>query len=580
MRILSATLERRLCSVDDDAWPHGPSALEEVATQIERGDIEVALASAAKAAGVREPSPEDWREQARGARGPKERTALAACCMCLSARVNLVGPPSDRDAGSAKDAAALSRDGEDVDDAPVCPELLLACLELVAPDASYSASQEALDSRKSPLPHPPSAAWWALRALATQQRSLKRPSGRVWAQLAECCSSLLAHLPGGLREMVLIEAAGAEMSAENATEAKRLLSTAAQSLGIDPQLTGVMGFRSTVQKEATPQLVAQASSHASPSRAGGGAGGDDDDDDDGELGNGEDIPVGIEMREKSSLELRREDQAVLLCMAELTRVCEAMDELRPWEERAWAEAVLCQARSRPALKACAKVIVARAELGHPKSCERGLARMEGVVEALSSSSCSPRSRLRWAFSVPLPARAAVRRELGECYSAAGMHDRAAEVFESLGQWERLVGCYRALGKREQAEHLLESLLQEVGEEPRLLCALGESRQDESLLIRAWEKSNESHARSKRCLALAAERRNDFSAASRHWEDALSLNSLHSQDWFHLGHCLLKLGHWSRAHGKILPALPSIHFFVFGLQATIGSAQMHSRGAVN
>jgi hypothetical protein len=586
----------RSVAPDPSAHPPGPDACERSASSVARGEHAQAIADAA-----RQPlaSIKRTTDLARKDLDRKHSLALGAACLLAQRRADATGPPISV-FPSAIIFDDFECDGEQFADSPAEPPLLRIALDSLAPTscAPVSPDQSLLSSGRASLveqasdePAPATFWWWAFRALATVQRSLEHPSSSIRGCMAVCLSTLLLSptchpWSPPLVACIRLEAAVAELDHGLHMYADELLRSSEASIGLTLHLSGAMGYRTTHQRDPKAQLVARAQdtdwsasttdpidASASPSN---GYGSDEEERrcqidgetaiqtlcreiDESDSAKQRDVYDGSslldgEVASSSLSRYQRLQHALMLAHSSLVRARCAHDDLRSWEESAWARAIFEQKKSvRPSVLFSATLTIARTELERSRTCERGLIRLERLADALQSESagCSALSAARrqmWIFAVQLPSINLIRRELGDAYFAAGLTGQALNEYHDLHLWNNVVACYRAAGKREEACALLREQL-DLAEwnDPDLLCALGEAQPDTSLLEKAWEASGRRHLRSKRNLARDAMKRQTWQKACTHWEDALSLSSLHASDWFAFGHCCMQEGVWQRAH---------------------------------
>lgn len=533
------------------------------------------------------------------------RLLVAISCVIAQRRVDATGPPIENgdiqtglenSLSSGTVTKLLALDGEEVVDPPVHANLLRAAIDLLIPfdEAPASPGEPLISSSRAFADEHESCKnlyishWlWAFRALAIQQRCLHQPSKTIRGCMAACLSTFLRLIDASsiaqqLSSCAKVEAAVSELDHGLHVHAQTLLQSALSDTGLNVELTGALGYRTLHQREPCAQLVAQAKqSNCSTEQnhlIGNGNGTPEWNDDpavaalfqatdeqlDGE--SKRDVLDGPQLLHDDGFtdelypkQYPQLQHALMLAQGAISRAQSARDELRPWEEAAWARAVLAdRANACACALFAATLVVSRAELERSRTCERGLVRLERLADALEGKyetgqiipqkSHIAGSRINWSFAVQLPSINALRRELGDAYYAAGFMGQALNEYKALKLWHRVIACYRSLGKREQACALLQEQLDKVGwNDAALLCALGEAQTDPSLLKQAWEVSGHRHARSKRGLARDAMQRKHWAEACTHWEDALSLSSLHSSDWFAFGHCCMQVSDWQRAH---------------------------------
>ncbi|BDA46600.1 Tetratricopeptide repeat protein 27 [Coccomyxa sp. Obi] len=433
--------------------------------------------------------------------------------------------------------------------------------------------------------------WWAARVLAVQQRVLSGPAASLQYGLEQLMPQVIDGLAARrlpvelhaaasrLRAAAHLEAAAQGHDVGRIADAQAHLESAGRLMGIDVEVTGALGVRTVHQRDAKAQLVVK--TYEAPSdesaaesgdesdwldaaAAGAAAGGESGASDaqhsaaqsarkmelEGISGDSEVLPVprfiNAEGDEESSASLESAAQALLLGHAQAVARGNAADELRAWRMAPFIDAVLRQPRSRPLLRASARLLRARHERERNRTRERALLSLQQVVEATEQRLPAPAHRMRHAFSVRFPMGPALRKELGEQLMAAGLVGAAMMLFEELELWDALILCYRLLQKNVQAEELVNRRLEVTPDDARLWCALGDLTLKEGHYHTAWERSGQRSTRAQRSLARSAQREKNYDRAAEHWELALKVNPLHPEGWFALGYCALKRQDYVRA----------------------------------
>eukprot|EP00889_Picochlorum_renovo_P007586 jgi/Picre1/34616/NNA_002084.t1 len=372
---------------------------------------------------------------------------------------------------------------------------------------------------------------------------------------------------------------------------------ASAALGIDARLTGALGTRTVHQKDAHAQLVLKISL-------------DDDmksgfDDSCGKYdGSALDENVfnmvvnkqsdvsGLDTdsdvfrngprlisSEDDGVLLRRDltalHQVLLLALCNQVKKGSSPDGTQQWELAAYTEAILSQNKTEFMIRTNAYIEMARLEIARSRTRERALVTLEGIKEALShvTSDVPMLDRLSYVFSVKMPCKAILWKELGEAFVACGLVGAAMKLFEAAELWDSLIVCYQLLQKNEIAE-------------PTYLVDADEHYET------AWECSGHRSARAQRSLARSAMRRDDFDKSRTHWKQALELSPLHLEAWFSLGWCSMKLHDHSEAvkaltrlvqmdpdDGRAWNNLATVHMKMKNWQEALvafGEASKHSR----
>lgn len=349
------------------------------------------------------------------------------------------------------------------------------------------------------------------------------------------------------------------------------ISKASELLGIDASLTGALGIRTVHQKDAHAQLVVQAflddamlsfrESHGTfdgtyldelilnrhTSENGQYAKKIDIDglETDSDVFRGGPLLAG----DPSELEcLLRKDltglhQLFILSLCNYVKKSSSPDGTQPWELAAYTEFILAQDRTEFLPRLTGYMEMARLEVQRSRTRERALVTFEGIKDAFVSkeTEISKDHRMKYAFSIKIPCRAVLWKEIGEAFVACGLIGAALQLFESAELWDSLIVCYHLLQKNEVAENLVRKRLEVTPNDAKLLCALGDLIDSDEYYNKAWECSNHRSARAQRSLARFNMRRDDFEMASSNWEKALHLSPLHLEGWFSLGWCYMKIG---------------------------------------
>jgi hypothetical protein len=459
-------------------------------------------------------------------------------------------------------AEKLREDGEDLETRVPRLDLLLAAREcLLAPwprggggeddkaaaaDASTTTTTTKLIDARLPTWH-----WWVLRTAALHQQVL---SGRAaslhalaarsgaaaaaWARSLQSQQRQQAPLPPSTAAVLcacahLELAAAAHLEYGYADLAQAALKGAADALGVEVAVFGVLGHRTVHQRDAKAQLVARVK-----------GGGDDDasrrlDEDmaslgletlvgseketdgvreDGavflaprllEQGGGGEEEAQAQQQQQPSARHPAVEQALLLAWAaQVERRGRAEDELSRWEAAPFVEAVLREKLSQPALQLSARLFKARHEAGRGRTRERALITLEaladyalgapGTISALAAdtdaaaaaaaaaqaaaaaasasaqaAASATAARLPYSFTARQPLLPTLQKELAAAYVALGLPGPALELYERLEAWDALIICYRLLGKSAAARELITARLETTPEDPSLWCALGD-----------------------------------------------------------------------------------------------------------
>jgi len=120
-------------------------------------------------------------------------------------------------------------------------------------------------------------------------------------------------------------------------------------------------------------------------------------------------------------------------------------------------------------------------------------------------------------------------------ASLGAFVSAAERFKKIHEWDLVIELYAAAGRREDALEVLNRELEQKPDHPRLLCALGDLRDDATLHERAWTKSECRDWRAARSLARRHMNKGRWSEACAWYDETVRsrrpavLRRLHAVD---------------------------------------------------
>ncbi|KAF6259400.1 hypothetical protein COO60DRAFT_1008225 [Scenedesmus sp. NREL 46B-D3] len=454
--------------------------------------------------------------------------------------------------------------------------------------------------------------WWALRAVMLQQHVLHGKSNTLRSTLQQLVQQTLAwaHSQGEAAAAAAGNATAGGASADAAAgvvasasalrgmlpaaahlecslvqqhygqmaDAQQQLEEAAAALGVEVQVTGVLGFRTKHQLDPKAQLVASFRGAAAAAATG--------------AADGVDLPLlgfaeagltkeleGMEDDSavylaprltaentaatvaataaagtgSSSAERQQQQQhmscmlqALLLGWAAQIKKGTSQDELQQWQMAPFVEAVLQQQSTQCMLHATARLLKCRHEKERGRTRERSLMQLEQLCSALQLAQPGAAMRLPFCFAVRFPLWPLLRKELAELYIAMGFVGAALRIFEGLEMWDPLILCYRLLDKKQAAQELVLQRLQVNPDDAKLWCVLGDIQQQEQHYEKAWQVSGRRSSRAQRSIARSAMQRKEYARAAAAYELALRLNPLYPEAWFAQGYCYLRIGDNTKA----------------------------------
>jgi hypothetical protein len=338
--------------------------------------------------------------------------------------------------------------------------------------------------------------WWALRAVMLQQHVLHGKSNTIrsslqqlvqqtltWANSQGSAAAAAAGDSGINNDSAAAAAAGAAAeAAANANalramlpaaahlecslvqqhygqmaDAQQQLDQAAAALGVEVQVTGVLGFRTKHQLDAKAQLVASFKASPAAAAATGAADGVDlavlgfeevgltkelegmedasavylaprlatenADAEDGATAAGDATGSGSSSTEQQQQQQQQHMscmlQALLLGWAAQIKKGTSQDELQQWQMAPFVEAVLQQQSTQYMLHATARLLKCRHEKERGRTRERSLMQLEQLCNALQAAQPGAGVRLPFCFGVRFPLWPLLRKELAEMYIAMG-----------------------------------------------------------------------------------------------------------------------------------------------------------------
>lgn len=191
----------------------------------------------------------------------------------------------------------------------------------------------------------------------------------------------------------------------------------------------------------------------------------------------------------------------------------------------------------------------RSQLEAPKSrfVERSALQYQALVDQISQMpETSFAHRATHLFACPLPPEWELDRAQGRLFAALGAYRTAAAIFERREMWDEHIACLIQLGERQAAEDLLNGRLRERPRDSKLLCILGELKDDPALYEKAWEVSGGRFGRAMRSLGMHYIKNDRIAEAIVCFEKALAINGLFEKIWFLLGCSAMQMEDWPKA----------------------------------
>ncbi|KAF8938953.1 hypothetical protein BGZ47_008350 [Haplosporangium gracile] len=413
-----------------------------------------------------------------------------------------------------------------------------------------------------------SAPWWALRTLFLQQRTLEGPTGLLQEQMVALMDEL---------EAVLNKEVEGEQGSLEAIDKKEVLTRfwiekglvlhwytedskayeafqkAQSTSGFRFKVTGALGKRTKFQQYDTSQLVVVAESSrdmassrpsAYKSEAGSGPKNLEHNDDTvlekiqfSELLEEDRARLGeLELDPSKEIEdLHPIDHALLLAFCLNIKNTNPAHGLTVEQMFPFVTRVL-ETPNNWTVYTMALLLRSRLEADKSRTVERGALQLQALVDQtkIHDETSTTRERMHHFFSVLLPSKWELEKELAEQYMALGVVRSAMDIFERLELWEDVIACHQFLDQAEKAKTLCYNLLEKNPNNPKLLCILGDLDQDPEKYKEAWEASGQRFARAQRSLGAYYFKREQFQEAMGCYQLALTINPLFENSWYILG----------------------------------------------
>ncbi|KAJ3337281.1 hypothetical protein HDU91_001525, partial [Kappamyces sp. JEL0680] len=229
----------------------------------------------------------------------------------------------------------------------------------------------------------------------------------------------------------------------------------------------------------------------------------------------------------------------------------------------------------------ALVLRSRLESTRGRTVERSCMQLQTLVDQWKNqpTDATAAQRMEYIFSLLVPSKWEMEKELGLRYMSIGVVRSALQIFERLEMWENVIS-YVILQQLELSPH-----------SAKLICLLGDVRSDTSLYEKAWEVSGKRFAKAQRSLAAHYFEKKEvgvcgscqFQKCIQAYDLALAINPLFENSWFIMGCAALQieeLDHGIRAFSRVTQIDPSLRFISKESNCTPCHAAHRSREAFN
>ncbi|KAG0250795.1 hypothetical protein BG011_008075 [Mortierella polycephala] len=412
------------------------------------------------------------------------------------------------------------------------------------------------------------APWWALRTLFLQQRTLGGPTGLLQQQMLTLADEIEAiatkevEQEQGSLEAIDKKEVMTRFWIEKGlilhwytddTKAYETFQKAQSTSGFRFKVTGALGKRTKFQQFDTSQLVVVAESSrdmassrpaAYKSKVGSGPKNLEHNDDTvlekiqfSELSEEDRARLGdLDLDPSKKIEdLHPIDHALLLAFCLNIKNTNPAHGLTVEQMFPFVTRVL-ETPNNWTVYTMALLLRSRLESDKSRTVERGALQLQALVDQtkVEDETSTVRERMHHFFSVPLPSKWELEKELAEQYMSLGVIRSALEIFERLELWEDVISCHQFLDQSDKAKAKCLELLEKTPKNAQLLCILGDLDQDPERYKEAWEVSGRRFARAQRSLGSYYFKREEYEPAKECYQLALKINPLFENSWFILG----------------------------------------------
>ncbi|XP_078671582.1 tetratricopeptide repeat protein 27-like [Branchiostoma floridae x Branchiostoma belcheri] len=463
-------------------------------------------------------------------------------CLQLFVQSNWTGPPVGGDQTDIL-PQAYRQDQKDLLE-PVCQSLTCdgeSAYPLCSNLLYFLAARTLLMDSYHLLTHCQTAGWWGLRCVWVHQQLMEESRLPTLQQLAlkyiqdvtEREETLFSDSCRWLQVLYQLEAGYTCLHYYQYTTAQEHFSSAAKLARLQVELTGAMGKRTRFQQVEKAQLVLQVHREGGcqleqPDKGVALTPKDVSLDDDTLLNQ-------MKLTDSDQLEvvdLSSVEQALVLGLCINRRRNCPKDKLTEEEVLAYVYYLLDQPRDW-SVQTAALLFRCRGEKTSSRKVERSMMQLQSLVDQYKSPTPPAQVRLGLVYSVALPPRWIMERELAQLLVSLGALSSALDILLRLHMWEDAITCYHQLGRYQKAEQLIRDQLA-VQETPTLYCLLGDVTGEKQHYEKAWELSNHRSARAQRSLGWANFKEEKFSEAISCFEKSVEINGLQNGVWFALG----------------------------------------------
>lgn len=190
----------------------------------------------------------------------------------------------------------------------------------------------------------------------------------------------------------------------------------------------------------------------------------------------------------------------------------------------------------------ALLLRSRLEADRSRTVERSCLQLQALVDQwqVQDNDASAATRMKHVFSLLIPSKWEMERELGLRFISIGVIRSALEIFERLEMWENVISCHQMLEQPKKAEDVIMNQLELYPTSPKFTCLLGDVKGDHTLYLKAWEHSGGKFARAMRSLAAYYYSMKQWKDSIECYEKAFLINPMFENSWFIMGCAALQI----------------------------------------
>eukprot|EP00010_Vexillifera_abyssalis_P004178 CAMPEP_0201556560 /NCGR_PEP_ID=MMETSP0173_2-20130828/56232_1 /ASSEMBLY_ACC=CAM_ASM_000268 /TAXON_ID=218659 /ORGANISM="Vexillifera sp., Strain DIVA3 564/2" /LENGTH=420 /DNA_ID=CAMNT_0047968893 /DNA_START=536 /DNA_END=1795 /DNA_ORIENTATION=- len=328
--------------------------------------------------------------------------------------------------------------------------------------------------------------------------------------------------------------------------ATRVLNWAQHVLGLDIELTGILGKRTKFQQFQVAQLVAKAkrNKHFAALYY-----------DQQQVSGAKEIALDDDtLLEKPSLVdddqnqtkeiLLPIEQSVVLSQCSRIQASIAKDPLTDEKVMSFVRYVQ-ESPQNWLVHSQSLLMKSKLETGKMRTVQRSLLQIQSLVDQFHDDDPDLLERAKYYFVCQYPLRVLLKREHARFMMGMGVAASALQIFRELEMWEDAIKCLIIMRREQQAETMVRD---RIAERPsaELWLLLGDITGKDEYFVRAWEFSNNTYSKAQRYLGRSLLKKGQFAKAKEAFESALVLNPLFPDVWFSLGCCAMQLEQWESA----------------------------------